>query len=502
MTHRKKQFYSVAVIALIVLVVILLYPIGSNLLKIVRLHTYVYGYSLPENLAVEDMAKLPPAQSVPILTYHGVIEKGEVGPNTDRKTFISQMETLKQKGYQAISVKEYDLFKNGKFVLPAKPIIITFDDGRKDSFYTVDKILEKLGFKATIFLATIKANENDSFYLNWDELAKVKATGRWEIEAHGRRSHDQIVIDEKGSLGTYLTSRIYTPGKGLESIEDYKKRVEADYINGMVDIKEHLGIDARYFAIPLNNFGDSEISNFHDDAYKFNRELTKHFFKFAFTQVYKKDGIAFQNFYNYRDSNPHEVKRLSIENMSSVDLVKSLERFAPKSFPLIFPITNIESFLRNTQLISGTFETNNGITLLSSMSTPAARMLFGDQGWKNYTIKTTIAREKGRSVSIIAYYKDEDNLISLSWGERSIRLVERADGKERELASYYPWEKEGAVEIAIYLYNNSVSVYFSGVTVAYEIPIKLSRGAAGFGVWDPNGAQSTIRKLEITSLNK
>ena len=103
----------------------------------------------------------------------------------------------------------------------------------------MDGILEKLGFKATIFIATVKANEKEPFYLTWDELVKIKATGRWEIEAHGRRAHDKIQIAEKDILGRYYTSRIYTLEKELESVEEYKKRVEEDYVNGIPDIKEH-----------------------------------------------------------------------------------------------------------------------------------------------------------------------------------------------------------------------------------------------------------------------
>ncbi len=504
-TLKKKQIHILIVIALMILVVTLLYPIGNKLLLSVRGQSYsssnsshIYSYSLPKKLVIENTSALPTTEAVPILTYHGVIADGEIATNTGRKTFISQMEMLKQKGYETISVKEYDLFRDGKFRLPKKPIIITFDDGRKDSFYTVDEILEKLGFKATIFLATIKANKNDPFYLSWDELVKVQATGRWEIEAHGRRSHDEIQIDEKGTLERqYLISRIYTPGKGLESVEEYKKRVEADYVNGIADIKEHLGIDARYFAVPLGDYGSLEVYNY-KDAYEFNQELTRRFFKFAFIQAYH-----WKSFYNYRDSNPYILNRLGVRNMSSDDLLKELERFAAKPKNLAFSKTEgLESFLQDAQLLYGNMETNGGITLLSIASTPPARILFGDRGWKNYSIKIRMVREKGRSAVVIVYYADEDNFISLNWSKKILQLTERADGKERELASYYPWEKEGEVEVLVRVRDGYVSAYFSGIVLAQGLPIKLSRGTAGFGVWDPKGAQSTIRKLEIVSLDK
>lgn len=500
---KKKQLYVIGITVLIALAVILLYPLGSRMLSVLRTHSYMYSYSVPKDLVVEDTSKLPPAEAVPILMYHGVIANGEdVGPNTDRKTFIEQMEMLKRKGYETISVKEYDLFREGKFTLPPKPIIITFDDGRKDSFYTTDEILKKLGFKATLFVATIKANENEPFYLSWDELAKVKNTSRWEIEAHGRRSHEEVPTDEKGTFGRYLTSRIYTPGKGLESIEAYKKRVKQDYINGLVDLKKHLNIDSLYFAVPFNNYGIDE-SNY-EEAYTYNQELTHEFFKLGFVEAEQVDGIALSSFYNYRDSSPTiGIERLEVKNSSSDDLLKSLERFSPKPAALVFSGGEVtKSFLQSTRLLYGTLTTNNGITLLSSPSKPSARMLFGDNGWKNYSIKTRIVREKGRSVSVISYYTDEDNFISLDWGDKSLQLIERKDGKERELAWYYPWEKKGEIEILLRVRNGYVSAYFNGQVLARGLPIKLSRGAAGLGVWDPEGAESTIKMLEIVSIDQ
>lgn len=492
--------------------VVLLYPMGNKILSLVRGQSSssasrnnpsIYPYSLPNNLVIKDPSGLLPAEAVPILMYHGIIAKGAIVTNTDRETFISQMEMLKQKGYQTISIKEYDFFREGKFTLPAKPIIITFDDGRKDSFYTVDKILEQLGFKATIFLATIKANTNDPFYLNWDELSKMQATGRWEIEAHGRRSHEEVPIDDKGTLGRYYTSLIYTPGKGLESIEDYKKRVEQDYIDGIADIKNHLGLEASYFAVPLSSYGINDDSNY-PDAFEFNKELTKHFFKLAFIEIPQKDGLAGESFYNYQNSNPAiSLKRLEVKNISADNLLKSLDRFSPKKPNFVFPdASNSEAFSQNIQLLYGEINTNKGITLLSSTSTPSARMLLGDKGWKNYAIGTRVSREKGRSMSIIVYYTDDDNFIILDWGENSLSLIERIDGKEQRLASYYPWDKKGEVEILIRVHDGYISAYFSGILLAKNVPIKLSRGAPGFSVWDPSGAKSTIRRMEIKSLDK
>ncbi len=500
---QKKQIHILLITSVMILLIILLFPVGNKLLATMLDQafpsTHIYSYSLPHHLKVEDTSTLQKPQAVPILMYHGVIvERENLGPNTSRKAFIAQMEMLKEKGYQTISVKEYDLFRQGIFELPPKPIIITFDDGRNDSYYTVDNILEKLGFKATIFVATIRANTNDPFYLTWEQLKILQSSGRWEIEAHGRRSHEAVTIDQDGTVGRYYTSRIFTEGKGLESVQEYKKRVEQDYRDGVADIKEHLGLDASYFAVPLSNYGIFENANY-PDAYIFNEELTKRFFKLAFIET-----GSFESYYNYRDSKPYRLIRLEVKNMDAEALAQSLDHFAAKPTELTFPSTDgMQSFLKNTQLLYGNLETNkDAIILSSSTSAPSARILFGDRGWKNYRIQANIIREKGRSVSMLIYYRDEDNCISLTLGEKTLFLVERVDGKNRELASYYPFEKEGVLGISLAVKDKQVSATVDRISLAEKIPIKLARGAVGLSVWDPKSARSSMTKLEVASLYK
>ena len=128
-------------------------------------------------------------------------------------------------------------------------------------------------------------------------------------------------------------------------------------------------------------------------------------------------------------------------------------------------------------------------------------MLFGDRGWRNYAIETTVSRQKGRSATIIIYYQNEQNFISIHWGGKSFSLMERKDGKEHQLATYYPWEKNGEAEVILRVYNGTIGAYVNGVVLTNDLPATLSRGAAGFGVWDPYGAQSAIKKLNIEPLN-
>jgi peptidoglycan/xylan/chitin deacetylase (PgdA/CDA1 family) len=502
MTHRKKQVVAAGTLVFVTAFVVWLFPLGDRILRAWRNHDYAYAYSLPGDLIVEEVSEMLPAQAVPVLMYHGVIAgRGELGDNIERKNFIAQMEMLKRKGYETISVAEYDLFREGEFVLPPKPIIITFDDGRKDSFYTVDEVLKKLGYKATMFVATIKANEEDPFYLSWEELRNVQATGRWEIEAHGRHSHEEVLIDEEGTEGMYLVSREYVSGQGLEGLEEYKKRVEADYVNGINDIKDNLGIESRYYAIPLNDYGFRESHNY-EDAYEYNQRLTAKYFRLAFSQVVKEGGVATQSFYNFSDARRVGLKRLEVGNVGADKLLESLDKFVPELPGLVYEDgRDGDQILDEMRLLYGEVEVERGVELASGLEgKSSARVLFGEDSWRNYGVWMRLVREEGYSVSVVVYYKDEDNYLVFDWGGQKLRLIERVGGKERLLSSYYPWEGNNEGEVRVVINDQRVTVSFDGFKLAHGLPVRLTSGAVGFGVWDADGgARSAIKGLKVMS---
>ena len=82
------------------------------------------------------------AGAVPVLLYHGI------HPNTNPAKdpysvsgaeFARQIQMLSESGFHAISIAQYARFAGGDVAgLPDRPILITFDDGRVDSFQGAD----------------------------------------------------------------------------------------------------------------------------------------------------------------------------------------------------------------------------------------------------------------------------------------------------------------------------------------------------------------------------
>jgi peptidoglycan/xylan/chitin deacetylase (PgdA/CDA1 family) len=78
------------------------------------------------------------------------------------RAFQRQMETLVRLGYKAVALK--DLFRKD-VELPAKPVVITFDDGYRNFYSNALPALERTGNTSTVFLvANLIGKTNE-----WDE---------------------------------------------------------------------------------------------------------------------------------------------------------------------------------------------------------------------------------------------------------------------------------------------------------------------------------------------
>ena len=123
---------------------------------------------------------LAPGAGVPILAYHQVENNAEIY-SIDPDEFERQMQYLTESGYTAVSLAEMAAAEHGARPLPAKPVVITFDDGYEDNYATALPIMEKYGLKSTVFVITGQVDQPG--YLTWDQIRAMQARGT-EIGSH------------------------------------------------------------------------------------------------------------------------------------------------------------------------------------------------------------------------------------------------------------------------------------------------------------------------------
>ena len=120
----------------------------------------------------------PAPDGIPVLEYHEVaesVDEDAYAYNVPPEDFRQQLDYLQQQGYTTISMLDFMKAKRGKMELPAKPIILTFDDGYEDNYTEMLPILEEYGMKATVYVITNQIGQPG--YLTWDQLRAMQVRG-------------------------------------------------------------------------------------------------------------------------------------------------------------------------------------------------------------------------------------------------------------------------------------------------------------------------------------
>jgi len=178
---------------------------------------------------------------VAILTYHSIDKSGSV-VSISPETFRKQMQYLSESSFNVVSLSEILAAFRDRRLLPAKTVVITFDDGYKNVYTEAFPVLNSYGFTATTFLITNYCGKHNNWpgqlpslerrpLLSWSEIEEMRKHG-FEFGAHTRTHPDltQIPIEQ--------AAREITESK--------------------LEIQDRLGVETETFAYPYGKF-DSKV---------------------------------------------------------------------------------------------------------------------------------------------------------------------------------------------------------------------------------------------------
>ncbi len=118
----------------------------------------------------------------PILMYHHVAPK--IGDNpyyVSPDIFEQQMAWLDEHDYNVISLDQFYRGLYGNELLPARPVVLTFDDGDRDQYTNAFPVMKKYGFTGTFYVITNDIGGRG--FMTWDMLKEMVKDGM-SIESH------------------------------------------------------------------------------------------------------------------------------------------------------------------------------------------------------------------------------------------------------------------------------------------------------------------------------
>ena len=145
------------------------YPILHKLKD--RLNQTWYQIRIGDRLAYISALDAQPDNGLPVLTYHHILRDEEntrfrhTSTTTSVRAFNNQMAWLRDRGYVTLSMAQLEGYVKNKINLPARAVVITFDDGLKSVSRYAYPVLKQYGMKATAFIVTSRIKRHPQ---KWD----------------------------------------------------------------------------------------------------------------------------------------------------------------------------------------------------------------------------------------------------------------------------------------------------------------------------------------------
>lgn len=160
---------------------------------------------------------------IPVLVYHHLTRNpAESDANTMYVVeFSRQIDWLYKSGYQSITTTELEDWLEGRIQLPAKSVLITFDDGYTSVYDLAWPILRAYGFKATVFVVSSQFGQTPGWlpHLTATQMNEMHRSGLIEIQEHSFDGHYEV--DEQPVLTLWSPPEIGEDlAAGLDSFKE------------------------------------------------------------------------------------------------------------------------------------------------------------------------------------------------------------------------------------------------------------------------------------------
>lgn len=175
--------------------------------------------------------------TVPVLMYHYI----RVNPYADDRVgfnlsvtpanFDAQMQYLATHQFHTITLDELEKALVHGAKLPDKPIVITLDDGYRDSYTFAFPILKSHHLRAVNFIIT--GFVGGPRYLTWDQINEMEKSGTF-------------------TFGSHTVNHISLPAAD-------KSRARQELLQSKSELESHLGHSVYWFAYPYGNVNESVV---------------------------------------------------------------------------------------------------------------------------------------------------------------------------------------------------------------------------------------------------
>ena len=452
------------------------------------------------------------------LAYEGVSKRTN---EVSAALFAEHLEVLRKRGYVPIKLEDVrQLLYEGKPV-PQKSVLLTFDHGRKTSYFAADPILKSMGWKAVMFLWTHPIMDNDSATLLWPYVRIMARSGTWELGAQSNNGFTMVPASQHDYLGHFMTTAAWLPDENrFESPAEFATRLAQDHEQCLQIIRDKTGLKPIAYAYPYGDFGQFESRAVF--ARRVNLQLASKYYNLGFLS----GNLAV----NTRYSDPKRLNRLRVRpEWAGEDLADFLDRS--------WPVEGATSSGTNASRIAaawivdwgGVKEDNGRMTLFAPVQNTGAKMwLAGSDLTKDFYSRVVFSHLNGQLGIYARAAADEESYVYLGldtkgsvwlretkFGQNATRLEDEQNADmgvwlrqkdvslERFTLASAHVNVEAAKEHVLDLYARGPLLFarLDGKAIFSERVLlrgDMKPGMMGLSVWSPEKGRAQVSISEVT----
>ncbi|MBX4196204.1 polysaccharide deacetylase family protein [Candidatus Pacearchaeota archaeon] len=427
------------------------------------------------------------SSSIVVLNYHGTLA-GDTNESykISYTQFKEHMFALKKAGYQTVTIEQLYSFLRGEQSLPPKSFVITFDDGIKDSYYNTDPILKTLNYTAVMFVITGQSLDKESkYYLNKEELHKMAASGRWDLQSHSYQGHGRIQTGLDSAPGPYLTNKLWiSVQQRLETNDEYFNRINSDLQTSKNQLDREFNQSTIGFALPFGEFGQRYTNYPGSDTLLL--DAASKAYNMVFYQFKPAINKDFRANFNTENKDFYLVMRISADSIGSAStLLNTVEAAQSLSLPYVETFENSQRWIP----VWGKIKVNNDKATITTTSDGSGAMVYldGSYLWTDYQYFMHLEQNNASRILLTGRFQDSQNYVGCKYVGGFVSVVSVRDKQRTDFDGVrIPIDDFNNSHVGIAIKGNNVGCYWNNAVVVWsEVSNAPPHGGIGLRVEDP-----------------
>jgi biofilm PGA synthesis lipoprotein PgaB len=209
-----------------------------------------------------------PAQALVVLSYHDVRDQVDGELDADRaaistRHLVEHFEWLKAHGYVPVSLDQVLAARDGGTALPARAVLLTFDDGLRSAATHVLPLLRAYRYPAVVAVVgrwlDLAPRESIDYaghpvrredFLSSAQVRELATSGLVDIASHSYDLHQSVVANPQGGQMPAATTRRWDGTRGYETEAQWRERIRADLARSTQQIEKLTGRAPRAIVWP------------------------------------------------------------------------------------------------------------------------------------------------------------------------------------------------------------------------------------------------------------